>query len=136
MPMRPIFRWVVAVPLLVAPSLAGAQSRPKPADPIFGVDKVKHFFIAGFVETMTFSGLQAAGVNRSSARGGAIGATTVVSLGREFHDRERSCLGCFGCRRGTSCDQQDEIVEVLVVRSQELASTVSYLPPAAGHHYR
>lgn len=92
MPMRPIFRWVVAVPLLVAPSLAGAQSRPKPADPIFGVDKVKHFFIAGFVETMTFSGLQAAGVNRSSARGGAIGVTTVASLGREFHDRRTKGL--------------------------------------------
>ena len=92
MPMRPTFRWLVVVSLLVTPSLAGAQSRPKPADPIFGVDKVKHFFIAGFVETMAFSGLQAAGVNRSSARGAAIGATTVVSLGREIHDRRTKGL--------------------------------------------
>ena len=92
MPMRPTFRWLVVVSLLVTPSLAIAQSRPKPADPIFGVDKVKHFFIAGFVETMAFSGLQAAGVNRSSARGAAIGATTVVSLGREIHDRRTKGL--------------------------------------------
>jgi hypothetical protein len=78
--------------ILLAPAGMSAQDRPKPPDPIFGVDKVKHFFIAGFVETMTFAGLQAAGANRSSARGGAIGATVVVSIGREIHDRKTKGL--------------------------------------------
>jgi hypothetical protein len=92
MSMRANCRWLLLMLLITVPSFAGAQSRPKPADPVFGVDKVKHFFIAGFVETMTFSGLQAAGANRSPARAGAIGATAVVSLGREIHDRRKKGL--------------------------------------------
>ena len=66
--------------------------KPKPADPVFGVDKVKHFFIAGFVESMTFAGMQAAGSNRSTARISAISATAIVSLGREIHDRKTKGL--------------------------------------------
>ena len=61
-------------------------------EPIFGVDKVKHFFIAGFIESMAFAGLQAAGSERSTARSAAIGATAVVSFGREIHDRRTKGL--------------------------------------------
>lgn len=86
------FRRLLLIAFLVAPSLAQAQSAAKPADPVFGVDKVKHFFIAGFVEAITFAGLEAAGASRSSARGGAIGATVVVSIGREVHDRKTKGL--------------------------------------------
>ena len=70
--------------LAFTPQYARAQ---KAADSFFGVDKVKHFFIAGFVESLTFAGLQAAGANRSTARSVAIGTTITVSLGREIHDR-------------------------------------------------
>ena len=87
-------RWLLVL-TLVAPFAAEAQSRSRPDDPIFGVDKVKHFFIAGFVEAITFSGLQAAGADRSPARAGAISATVVVSLGREFHDRRSKGLFSF-----------------------------------------
>ena len=62
------------------------------SEPIFGVDKVKHFFIAGFVETLTFAGLEAAGAKRSPARTAAIGTTVVVSFGREIHDRRTKGL--------------------------------------------
>jgi hypothetical protein len=84
-------RWLLLF-LVAAPMVTEAQSRPRPADPVFGVDKVKHFFIAGVVETMTFSGLQAAGANRSPARAGAVGAAVIASLGREFHDRKTKGL--------------------------------------------
>ena len=66
--------------------------KPKPADPVFGVDKVKHFFIAGFVESMTFAGMQAVGSNLSTARTSAISVTAIVSLGREIHDRKTKGL--------------------------------------------
>lgn len=73
--------------LLLTPAMSSAQSKvTRPDDPVFGVDKLKHFFIAGFVESMTFAGMQAAGGNRSTARGTAIGMTAVVSIGREIHD--------------------------------------------------
>ena len=63
-----------------------AQAQHKKVDPWFGADKVKHFFIAGFVETLTFAGLEAAGASRSSARAGGIAAAGIVSIGREVHD--------------------------------------------------
>lgn len=79
--------------LVLMPSAGRAQSTPaKPRDSIIGVDKVKHFFIAGFVETMTFASLRAAGANRSPARAAAISATAIVSVGREIHDRRTKGL--------------------------------------------
>lgn len=78
---------LVLLCVLIAPLSVYGQSRVKPADPIFGVDKVKHFFIAGFVETLTFGGLEAAGANRSASRAAAIGTAAAVSFGREIHDR-------------------------------------------------
>jgi len=53
----------------------------------FGADKIKHFFIAAFVESVTFSALQATGANRRTALGGAIGVTAAISAGREIYNR-------------------------------------------------
>jgi hypothetical protein len=53
---------------------------------------VKHFFMAGFVESMAFAGVQAAGAGRNTARMTAIGAAAAVSLGREIHDRKTKGL--------------------------------------------
>ena len=64
----------------------------KPKEPAFGPDKVKHFLIAGFVETVAFSGLQAVGASRSTARSGALAAVTGASIGREIHDRKAKGL--------------------------------------------
>jgi len=74
--------------------LAGTveAQKPKPSDPIIGVDKVKHFFIAGFVESMSFAGMQAAGSSRSTARTAAISATAIVSVAREIHDKKKKGL--------------------------------------------
>src|SRR5829696_664526 len=79
---------VIGFVFLPAATVDGQQK----SDPLFGVDKVKHFFIAGFVETMTFAGLEAAGAKRSPARAAAIGTTVVVSFGREIHDRRTKGL--------------------------------------------
>ncbi len=48
---------------------------------------MKHFFIAGFVESVAFAGLRAVGTNRGPALGGAVAAAGVASLGRELYDR-------------------------------------------------
>ena len=81
---------ILAASLLLAHPLHA--QKPKRADPVFGVDKVKHFFIAGFVESMSFAGMQAAGSNRSTARISALGATAIVSVGREIHDKKKKGL--------------------------------------------
>lgn len=85
--------FLALVLLLSVPATSSAQTgKPRLADPVFGVDKVKHFFIAGFVETMTFAGLEAAKASRSSAKSGGIAVTAVVSIGREVHDKKTKGL--------------------------------------------
>ena len=56
-------------------------------DAWFGVDKIKHFFISAFIESVTYSALQAAKVKHRPALGSAIGVTMAVGVGRELHDR-------------------------------------------------
>ena len=53
---------------------------------------MKHFFIAGFVESMTFAGIQAAGADRTPAKTGAITAAAVVSFCREIQDKKTKGL--------------------------------------------
>lgn len=60
----------------------------------FGIDKVKHFFIAAFVESVGFAGLRAGGADKGTAVAGAVGGTAAVSLGREIYDRRTK--GTFG----------------------------------------
>ena len=53
----------------------------------FGSDKIKHFFLSAFVESVAFSFAQVAGANRRTALASGIGAAAVVGLGREIHDK-------------------------------------------------
>jgi putative lipoprotein len=55
-------------------------------DSWFGIDKVKHFFMSAFIESVSYSALQAAHVNHRSALAGAIGVTAAFGVGREIHD--------------------------------------------------
>ena len=56
-------------------------------DSWFGVDKIKHFFMSAFIESLTYSALQTARVNHRTAMGGAIGVTMAIGVGREIHDK-------------------------------------------------
>src|SRR3954468_14779116 len=69
-----------------AVNLVYAQAVPI-HDSWFGADKIKHFFMSVFVESVTYSALQAARVNHRAALGGAIGFTMAVGVGREIHDK-------------------------------------------------
>ena len=94
-------RWVVCVALAAAMSVPGAASSqqsagPRVKDSIVGIDKLKHFLLSGFVESVTFAGLQAAGANRSASLAGAAGAAATIAIGREVHDRRVTGLFSFG----------------------------------------
>jgi uncharacterized protein YfiM (DUF2279 family) len=58
-------------------------------DSWFGIDKVKHFFISAFIESVTYSALQAAQVKRRPALGAAIGVTAAFGVAREIHDKRK-----------------------------------------------
>ena len=76
-----------AYSLLLAANLLFAQVAPPHTDSWFGIDKLKHFLVSAFIESVSYSALQAARVNHRAAMGGAIGVTMAVGVSRELHDR-------------------------------------------------
>ena len=86
--MTPVVRGLIALAVLtlfVPARVAGAQSRPR--DSWFGADKIKHFFVSAFVQSVTYSSLRAAGAGHGVSLGAASAATAAVGIGREIHDR-------------------------------------------------
>ncbi len=70
------------------PSIVGAQAPRTPQrDSWFGSDKVKHFLMSAFIQSLTFGGLQYAGAHRNAAFAGSIGVTAAFGIGKEFHDK-------------------------------------------------
>lgn len=61
-----------------------------------GPDKVKHFLMAAFIESVAFSGLEAGGSSWNTAFAGAIGTTVAISVGRELHDKRTKGLFSLG----------------------------------------
>src|SRR5216117_2329875 len=81
--MNPILSVLLAANVVYAQA---AAPQPHP-DAWFGIDKIKHFFMSAFIESVSFSALQAARVHHRSAMAGAIGITFGLGLGREIHDK-------------------------------------------------
>lgn len=71
---------------MIAP-MALALSLTIPPDNWFGSDKVKHFFIAAFTQTVSYSALQAARVHHDQALAGAWAITATVSIAKEIRDK-------------------------------------------------
>jgi len=67
--------------------VALALSLTAPPDNWFGSDKLKHFFIAAFTQTVAYSALQAARVHHDQALVGAWAVTATVSVAKELRDR-------------------------------------------------
>jgi putative lipoprotein len=76
---------------LLAPTALSAQARHQ-SDSWWGADKVKHFLMSAFIESVTFSGFQAAGANRNAAFSGAFAAAAAFGIGKEFSDRRTKGL--------------------------------------------
>lgn len=84
-------------PLLVFFTISfGTQGVRAPADPWFGADKVKHFFTAAFVQSVSYGVLRGARAGRTEALTGASAITAVVSLGKEVQDGR--ARGAFSAR--------------------------------------
>ena len=86
---RFLFASLLVSVALIPPPLGAQGKHPRPRDSWFGSDKVKHFLMSAFIESLTFSGLQAAGAHRNASFAGAIGVTAVFGIGKEIHDKQR-----------------------------------------------
>ena len=67
---------------------AGAQAAPaRPRDRWIGADKVKHFALSFFVQSVAYSAARATGAGHGSSLGLASALTAAVGVGKEVHDR-------------------------------------------------
>jgi putative lipoprotein len=71
----------------LAVNLIYGQTAVVHTDSWFGIDKLKHFLMSAFIESVSYSALQLAGANHRTAMGGAIGITLGIGVAREVHDR-------------------------------------------------
>ena len=55
-------------------------------DSWLGVDKVKHFFMAAFVQSVSYSAVRATGAPHASSLAAATAVTATVSVGKEWWD--------------------------------------------------
>ena len=85
--MRP---WLLVLALLLPAGTADAQARPR--DTWLGVDKLKHFFVSAFVQSVTYSATRATGVAHGTSLAAASAATAAFGVGREIHDRRKKGL--------------------------------------------
>ena len=76
--------------------LALSLSLLAPPDHWFGSDKLKHFFMAAFTQSITYSALQTARVRHDHALASAWAVTAAVSVAKEVHDRRS--YGLFSVR--------------------------------------
>lgn len=71
--------------LLLALQLHAPGDHPA-GDSWFGVDKVKHFFMGAFVQSVAYSAIRASGGGHSASLAAAAGVTAGVSIGKELWD--------------------------------------------------
>jgi uncharacterized protein YfiM (DUF2279 family) len=64
----------------------------QPADRWFSPDKIKHFFMAAFVQSVGYSALRATQLGHRSSLIGASAGSVVVSVGKELSDSRRTGL--------------------------------------------
>ena len=116
-----------------------ATGHQRPRDHWFGADKLKHFLVAGFVQSVAYSTLQAARVRHDQALAGAWGITAAVSVAKEIHDRRTT--GLFSVRDLVWDAAGAAVATVLIDRSMrrepeadddtESSRTFSVLSPLA-----
>ena len=71
--------------LVLALQLHAPGDHPS-GDSWFGVDKVKHFFMGAFVQSVAYSAIRASGGSHTASLTGATGVTAGVSVAKELWD--------------------------------------------------
>ena len=59
---------------------------PLALDGWFGADKMKHFFMSAFIQSLTYSSVRATGASHDGAYLSATAATVGFGIGREIYD--------------------------------------------------
>ena len=104
-----------------------------PPDGWFGADKLKHFFVAAFTQSVAYSALQVARVRHDRALAGAWAVTATVSVAKELRDRRS--YGLFSVR-DLAWDAAGAGVATLVIQHTVRTSSGPERPAEAGVTFR
>ena len=85
-------KWLLALVLLLPAALPAQGARDKTPDPIFGPDKVQHFFVSMFLQSFTYSALRATKASHGSSLAGATVTSAFFGINKEFRDRRKTGL--------------------------------------------
>jgi putative lipoprotein len=77
---------VVSARVTFGRGAASDATSGEPRDAWFGPDKVKHFFMSAFIQSVAYSALRAARVEHGASLAGAAVATAGLGVGKELHD--------------------------------------------------
>lgn len=83
--------------------LAFALSLHAPPRLSVAPDKVKHFFLSAFIQSVSYSALRVGGVEHNRALGTASAATVAIGIAKEVHD----------ARSGRGFDARDLVWDLL-----------------------
>jgi uncharacterized protein YfiM (DUF2279 family) len=62
--------------------------QPSPtADPWFAPDKLKHFFMSAFIQSLSYGALRVVKMSHGQALATATTVTVTIGIGKEVHDR-------------------------------------------------
>src|ERR1041384_7369360 len=76
------------LPLAFVFSIGLGRDEHPGGDRWFSTDKAKHFFMAAFSQSASYSGLRALRLSHEGALTGAPGIAAAVSVGKEVHDKK------------------------------------------------
>ena len=116
----------LALALLVAQQKPAAHA-PPPRDSWFGADKLKHFFVAAFTQSVAYTALQTARVRHDHALAGAWAVTAAVSVAKEVHDKRTT--GLFSVRDLVWDAAGAGVATVWLTHSQRSRSSTEDGPP-------
>lgn len=86
---------LLVVALMLQTRAGGAGAQP-PRDSWFAADKVKHFFVSAFVQSVAYGTLRATGARHDASLAGASAATAALGVAKELRDRR--AYGLFSVR--------------------------------------
>ena len=86
---------IVVVPRLIDEVAGFVRDLRRVRDTALGIDKLKHFLFAGYVESVGFAGMRALGAGRNASFAVAVGGVAVLSVAKEMRDRRTHGLFSF-----------------------------------------
>jgi putative lipoprotein len=86
---------LLVVALMLQTRAGGGPAHPR-RDSWLGADKVKHFFVSAFVQSLAYGGLRATGARHDASLAGASAATAALGVAKELRDRR--AYGVFSVR--------------------------------------